>query len=106
MKPEHFIEKLDDARVVAAIAKAEQGTSGEIRVYVSHRPRQDALSAAKARFEALGMQQTRERNAVLIYLVPLTHQFALWADVGAHQKCGETLWSEIAARMSLLLKNG
>ena len=106
MKPQDFIEKLDDARIVAAIAAAEQKTSGEIRVYISHRKRHDALAAARKRFLALGMHQTRERNAVLIYLAPHTHQFALWGDVGVHERCGEAFWKEITAKMIPLFKSG
>jgi len=104
MKPKHFIEKLDEARVVAAIARAERETSGEIRVYVSRKERHDALAAAKARFLALAMQKTRDRNAVLIYLVPRTHKFALWGDTGVHAKCGESFWTDVADKMIPLLK--
>ena len=106
MNPKHFLEKLDDARIVAAIAAAERKTSGEIRVYISHKERHDALAAAKARFLALGMHKTRERNAVLIYLVPRTHHFAVWGDIGVHEKCGEPFWVETTASMTPLLKQG
>ena len=106
MKPNQFIEKLDESRVVAAIAAAEAKSSGEIRVYISHQKRLDALAAAKARFFALGMQNTRDHNAVLIYFAPETHQFALWGDTGVHEKCGEAFWNAIASEMTPLLKNG
>src|SRR5882762_1033037 len=106
MKPKHFIEKLDEPRIVAAIASEEQKTSGEIRVYISHQTRPDPLAAAQARFLALGMQKTRERNAVLIYFAPETHQFAIWGDLGVHEKCGESFWTEITAGMTPLLKSG
>jgi uncharacterized membrane protein len=106
MKPTQFIDQLDDDQIVAAIVAAERKTSGEIRLYVSHRQREDALAAAKARFEKLGMTRTRHRNAVLIYFAPLTHKFAIWGDVGVDKKCGEEFWREIAARMTPLLKSG
>jgi uncharacterized membrane protein len=106
MKPKEFINHLGDDKIVAAIAEAERKTSGEIRVYVSHRHREDALAAAKARFAKLGMARTRHRNAVLIYFAPLTRKFALWGDVEVHKKCGEEFWREIAAQMAAALKNG
>src|SRR5207244_5396768 len=106
MKPKHFIEKLDDSRIVAAIAAAEQKSSGEIRVYVSHKKRHNALEAAKARFRVLEMHKTKDRNAVLIYLVPHTQQFALWGDIAVHEKCGEDFWKEVAAAMSPMIKQG
>lgn len=106
MKPHELIEKLDDARVVEAIAAAERRTSGEIRVCVSHRRRDDALAAAQRRFHKLGMERTRHRNAVLIFLVPRTRQFAVWGDLGVHARCGDDFWKGIVGEMSPLLKAG
>jgi uncharacterized membrane protein len=106
MKPKHFIQELDEARIIAAIGAEERRTSGEIRVYISNHERHDPLAAAQGRFLAMEMQKTRERNAVLIYFAPRTHQFALWGDIGVHEKCGETFWAEITAGMTPLLKNG
>jgi uncharacterized membrane protein len=86
MKPREFISHLDEARIVAAITEAERNTSGEIRVYVSHKKREDALAAAHFRFRKLRMASTRHRNAVLIYFAPLTHKFAIVGDLGIHEK--------------------
>ena len=104
MKPREFITQLDEAKIVAAIAEAERRTSGEIRVYVSHKQREDALAAAHVRFRKLGMTKTRHRNAVLIYFAPLTHKFAIVGDTGIHEKCGDNFWQAIASEMSDLLK--
>jgi uncharacterized membrane protein len=104
MKPKHFLERIDESRVLAAIAEAERKSSGEIRVYISHRKRPEALKFAQRRFLKLGMTKTRHRNAVLIYLAPRTQQFAVVGDVGVHEKCGEHFWEHIAARMTTFLK--
>ena len=104
MNPREFVSQLDEAKIVTAIAEAEQKTSGEICVYVSHKQREDALAAAHLRFHKLGMTKTRQRNAVLIYLAPLTHKFAIVGDTGIHEKCGKTFWQEIAGRMTDQLK--
>ena len=106
MNPNELIEKLDDARIAASIAEAERQTSGEIRVCVSHRRRDDALNAARRRFQKLGMERTRHRNAVLIFFAPLTQQFAVWGDVGVHARCGADCWQGIVGEMSPLLKEG
>ena len=106
MKPRELIEKLDDALIVEAIAAAERKTSGEIRVCVSHRRRDDALAAAQRRFQKLGMERTRQRNAVLIFFVPRTRQFAVWGDIGVHARCGDDFWSGIVGEMTPLLKEG
>ena len=104
MHHEEFISQLDEQRIVRAIADAEEKTSGEIRVYISHKERHDALAFAKMRFQQLGMFKTKHRNAVLIYIVPRTRQFAVLGDIGIHQKCGDVFWKEIAASMSGRMK--
>ena len=95
---------LPSASVVAAIAQAEKKTSGEIRVCVSRRQRTDGLAAARRRFAKLEMHRTRERNAVLIYFAPRTQQFAVWGDIGVHEKCGDRSWQDIVGEMAPLLR--
>ena len=73
MKTKEFVQELDDQRIVAAIAESERHTSGEIRVFISSNEIEDAYERAKARFLALGMDQTRDRNAVLIDLDVVGH---------------------------------
>lgn len=105
MKAKHFIAKLDEKQIIAAIAAAEQHSSGQIRVYIAHRKRPDALTAAQERFIKLGMDKTRQRNAVLLYLAPESHQFSIVGDVGVHEKCGDSFWQEIVQEMAPLLKS-
>lgn len=106
MKVKEFINQLDEARIVAAIAAAEQKTSGEIRVYISHRAHADALAFARKRFQQLGMGRTRHRNAVLLYLAPRSRQFAIVGDSGVHEKCGDVFWQDVSARLGAALKLG
>jgi uncharacterized membrane protein len=106
MHPKKFIDQLDEAKITAAIGRAEQGTSGEIRVCVSHRHRADALAAARKRFGQLGMARTPQRNAVLIYFAPRAQTFALWGDTGVHAKCSDEYWRALAARIAPRLTAG
>ena len=91
---------------MAAIAEAEKKSTGELRVYISHKERHDALAFAKKRFQQLGMTRTQQRNAVLLYIVPRTQQFAVLGDTGIHQKCGDEFWKGIVAGMAPLMKEG
>ena len=106
MLHKEFIEQLDEPRIVEAIAAAEKTTSGELRVYVSHKERHDALTFAKKRFVELGMSATKQRNGVLIYIVPRTRQFAVLGDMGIHQKCGDAFWKDIVVGMAGRMKEG
>jgi len=106
MKPKDFIAKLDEQRIVSAIAEAERKSSGEIRVYVSHKSRQDVMAAAQRRFAKLGMTKTRRRNGVLIYFAPVVRKFAIFGDIAIHEKCGEEFWRNISTVLSDELKHG
>src|SRR2546425_13368629 len=109
MKHRHFLEKLDDAKIVSAIHEAEKKSSGEIRVFVSSKTSangQETLELARQTFAKLGMTQTKHRNGVLLFFAPGTQQFAILGDSGVHEKCGDAFWQEVAAALSTLLKQG
>jgi uncharacterized membrane protein len=106
MKPHHFLKAIDHDKIVSAIAVAEKRTSGQIRVYVSHRNRVNALESANRRFLKLKMDRTPLRNAVMIFLAPSTHKFAVIGDVAVHAKCGDDFWRGVVAAMEPLLKRG
>lgn len=99
MKTRHFINQLDRQAIETAIRDAELKTSGEIRVVIHHQPVEDAVAFAQSEFIRLGMQQTRHRNAVLLFVAPVSQSFALIGDEGVHQKCGDAFWQELAAAM-------
>jgi uncharacterized membrane protein len=95
-----FVRQLVHERIHAAIQAAEQRTSGEIRVLISHRPARDPVAAAQAAFLRLGMQQTKHRNAVLLFVAPWSRTFAVIGDEAVHAKCGDDFWRELAAAMT------
>lgn len=99
MKTKAFFSQLDHDRMVAAIAEAEKLTSGEIRVYVSHRKVNEVRHAALHHFQKLGMHQTKHRNAVLIFVAPESQNFFVVGDEAVHAKCGEAFWEQVAAEM-------
>lgn len=106
MKTSAFISQLDEAKVLAEIAKAEAGTSGEIRVFVSSRHVDDPVARAGRRFEKLGMTNTRSRNGVLLYFAPVSRKFAIVGDRGIHEKCGPAFWNELIEDIRPLLQAG
>jgi uncharacterized membrane protein len=106
MKPRHFLKQLEHDRIVAAIADAEKKTSGQIRVLVSHRVVDDPVASAGKEFQHLGLHRTPQRNAVLIFVAPRSHRFAVIGDQGVHEKCGEAFWTELTAAMSGHFKQG
>lgn len=100
MKAEEFLKQLRHDDLVAAIQAAEQKTSGEIRVFISHKNVPDAVAAAQTEFERLGMTRTRQRNGVLIFVAPRARKFAVIGDTAVHERCGDAFWQALAAEMS------
>ena len=90
---------MDEPRIVAAIGEAEKRTSGEIRVFISSQETVHALKDAQTQFLRLGMQKTRERNGVLLFVAPRSRAFAVVGDEAVHARCGDGLWQEVAAAM-------
>jgi uncharacterized membrane protein len=100
MRTKEFLSKLEHDQIVKAIRDAESKTSGQIRVFIQRgKLNGDPLPAAQKRFHRLGMHKTPERNAVLIFVVPRAHKFAIVGDEGIHQKCGEELWHRLVSQM-------
>jgi uncharacterized membrane protein len=106
MKTKHFITQLEHDRIVAAIRAAEQKTSGEIRVFISRHDPADALKAAQADFVKLGMDKTRDKNGVLIFVAPLGRKFAVIGDSAVHERCGDPFWTSLAAEITGHFKRG
>jgi len=106
MNPSEFIEKLRDKEIVEAIRQAELKTSGEIRVFITSHEIETPVSAAEAHFKEMGMDKTRDRNGVLIFVAPSSHKFAVIGDTGVHEKCGDPFWRALADEMSGDFKDG
>ncbi|NJB87337.1 putative membrane protein [Lewinella marina] len=89
-----FFNKDEEDRIVAAIREAETATSGEIRVHVEVGARKPALEVAKRLFGELGMDQTQDRNAVLILLAVDRREFAIVGDEGINRVVPRDFWDE------------
>jgi len=106
MRSREFLSKLEHDRIVRAIREAESNTSGEIRVYVQRgKLSADPLIVAQKQFLKLRMNKTQERNAVLIFVAPRAHKFAVVGDKAIHQKCGDEFWQRIVEGMRAHFQN-
>ena len=100
-KPKSLFSADESARIVDAIRKTEQQTSGEVRVFIESRCRfVDPLDRAAEIFWNLKMDHTVYHNAVLLYVAVKDHQFAIFADTGIHQKLGDEFWKKEVSMMS------
>lgn len=102
MPARQFLTKEEEQQIVEAINKAEQKTSGEIRVHIEHHCKKDPLERAARVFHELGMDQTKMENGVLIYIASEDHKAAIYAGKGIHEKVDDDFWSDV---LNLLIKH-
>src|SRR5436853_692962 len=106
MRTREFLSKLEHDRIVAAIRAAESKTSGQIRVFIQRgKVNVDPLIAAQRKFHRLAMHKTPEHNAVLIFVAPRAHKFAVVGDKAIHEKCGEAFWQRLVEKMREHFRN-
>ncbi len=106
-KADDFLDAGQQSRIVAAIEEAERETSGEIRIYIEKEcPEEDALERAKIVFNRLGLENTRERNAVLFYLAYDDHKFAVLGDKGIYERTSQNFWDSTKDLLASHFRNG
>ncbi len=94
--PKKFFSADEQKRILEAIEKAEDHTSGEIRLHLEGRcPTEEPLDHAKELFFQLEMDKTAQRNGVLIYLATASHRFAILGDEGIHRVMPENFWEDV-----------
>ena len=97
---------IDKVRIRQAIQRAEWRTSGEIRVSVAPLFWGDVRKAAERVFARLGMTATKDRNAVLFFVVPARRKFVVLGDSGIHDRVGQEFWHRIARTVSERFERG
>jgi uncharacterized membrane protein len=106
MRTKEFLSKLEHDAIIKAIRDAETKTSGEIRVFIQRgKLNGDPLPVATRKFHRLGMHKTPERNAILIFVAPRAHKFAVIGDKAIHEKCGEAFWQQLVDGMREHFRN-
>lgn len=107
MQQKEFLERLDQKRIVDAIANAEQQTSGEVRVHVQPKATGGELrDVAERTFERLGMTKTALRNGVLLFIASEENRFVILGDRGINDKVPAGFWDDIAAKLTIRFRNG
>lgn len=101
-----FFSKDEEARIVQTISEAERQTSGEIRVHMERDYEGAILGAASRTFFSLGMDRTKDRNGVLIFIVPPRHDFAIFGDRGINAVVPPHFWEEVRDVMQQQFRKG
>lgn len=95
-----IFSKDDLARLKAVIADAEKYTSGEIRLFIEDTCAEEVLDRTAFIFSKLKMQDTKERNGVLLYIAVQSKKIAILGDAGINSKVPENFWDEIIGKLT------
>ena len=107
----HFFDDDEFLRISHAIKKAEEKTSGEIRVSLKERrkfsERNFTLQAlAEKEFYMLNMHQTRDKTGILLLFILEERQFYILADEGINKIVGQSVWQDVATEMQKDFSHG
>ncbi len=96
----------EQQQIVAAVKAAELNTSGEIKVHIERKCKEDVLDHAAFMFDQLEMQKTELRNGVLIYLAVEDRKLAILGDAGINAKVANDFWDTTKDFMIANFKEG
>ena len=90
-----FFTSEEEKQIVSAIREAERNTSGEVRVHVESRCKENPFERGLAVFSELEMHKTQLKYGVLFYLASKDHKFSIIADEGINNVVPEDFWEDI-----------
>jgi len=94
-----FLTDEEEALLVEEIRKEEARTSAEIRVCVTDKLIFRPQRFAWRLFDDIGMRNTRERNAVLIVMMPRVKKIVVIGDKAIHDLVGDAYWQNAVSAM-------
>jgi uncharacterized membrane protein len=96
-----MFDQVDRHEITAAIAEAEKGHRGELRVHLEKRCPKDKAPEERARelFDSFGMGRTREDTAVLLYVAFDDGHAVVHAGSGVVDAPKPGFWKAVAAEI-------
>ena len=99
MNPEKFLSREENQQIETAIRQSERQMSAELKLVILRHCWKTIRQKAKDVFFKLHLDQTRQRNGVLILLVTTNREFLIYGDQGIHEKVGQNFWEDIRDQM-------
>ncbi len=96
----------EEKHLVEVVAAVEKTTSAEIRVHVDRYCKGDPMLKAVNVFSHLKMDQTEDRNGVLIFVALDDRKFAIYGDEGINQKVPDGFWESTRDHMLAEFQDG
>jgi len=92
-KVEAFLSIKEEQEIIAAIRIAEKNTSGEIRIHIEATSDKEHYERALEVFHLLKMNNTKDENAVLIYVAVNDKKFVIYGDKGINNVVPKDFWN-------------
>ncbi|CAL2102856.1 TPM_phosphatase domain-containing protein [Tenacibaculum sp. 190130A14a] len=103
---EEFLTSEEELEIVQAIRQAERNTSGEIRVHIERTSQISHYNRTLEIFRMLKMFNTKEQNAVLIYIAVEDHAFVIYGDKGINKVVSNDFWDTTKEAMQEQFQQG
>jgi uncharacterized membrane protein len=103
---EDFLSVEEETEVIEAIRKAENQTSGEIRVHLESNCEGDVYEHALEVFHFLKMDNTKLQNGVLIYVAIDRREFVILGDKGINDVVSNDFWDTTRDHILEAFKKG
>tara|TARA_R110001592_G_scaffold39093_2_gene128920 strand:- start:462 stop:899 length:438 start_codon:yes stop_codon:yes gene_type:complete len=105
-KVEAFLTKEEEEEIISAIRVAEKNTSGEIRIHMESSTKKVHYERALEVFQLLEMHNTKDANAVLIYVAVDDKKFVIYGDTGINNVVPKDFWNTTKDVMQNHFKTG
>jgi uncharacterized membrane protein len=106
-----FFNDDDFLRISESIKEAESKTAGEIKISIKEKrdfsqKKKSLIELASLEFARLGMNNTRDKTGILLFLLLNEKKFYILADEGINKKVEQKVWNEIRDRMQADFSRG
>ena len=97
----NFFSDIESEQLVNKISELEQKTESEIRIHIEDVCEESAFDRAVEVFQKLGMQKTKDKTGILIYLATQDKKMAVLGDKGINEKLENNFWDSIIEKMKV-----
>ncbi|PKL91085.1 MAG: hypothetical protein CVV21_09845 [Candidatus Goldiibacteriota bacterium HGW-Goldbacteria-1] len=104
--PENILTEQEKIMLQAGINTAESRTTGRIRVHIEKKAGRDPFERARAVFETYSLNNSTDKNCVLLYISTADRKFVVFADDGINGKVPEGFWKHVSDSVTGKLKEG
>lgn len=107
-----FLTNEEMADITAAVGKAESTTAGEIRVVVAEDSKRfkefedPIFTNAFNAFYKHGLNKTKDKTGVLIFLSVEEHRIQILADEGINKEIDQSVWNGMVTNIAENIRSG